>query len=66
MINSASVSRKEKEDAYPTGAPGPCCQVLVESELLIYFLLLCIIMLLLGYIFRIPARILVPLINRLI
>ena len=27
----------EKKDAYPTSAPGPCSQILVEFELLIYF-----------------------------
>ena len=36
MSNSAGVSRKE-EDAYPTGTPGPRSQLLVESELFIYF-----------------------------
>ena len=30
MSNSAGVSRKT-ENAYPTGAPGPCSQFLVES-----------------------------------
>ena len=34
MSISAGVSVKAK-DAYPTGAPGPCSQLLVESELLI-------------------------------
>ena len=28
---------RKAEDAYPTGAPGPCSQFLVESKLLIYF-----------------------------
>ena len=36
MNNSAGVSRKVEED-YPTCAPGPCFQFLVESELLICF-----------------------------
>ena len=36
MSSWAGVSRKA-EEAYPTSAPGPCSQFLVESELLIYF-----------------------------
>ena len=36
MSNSAGVSGKA-EDAYPTGAPGPCYQSFVKYELLIYF-----------------------------
>ena len=36
MSKSAIVSR-EAEDVYTIGAPGPCSQLLVESELLIYF-----------------------------
>ena len=36
MSNSVDISRKA-DDAYPTGAPGPCSQFLMESELLIYF-----------------------------
>ena len=44
MCNSASFSRKA-EDAYSTGAPGPCSQFLVESDLLIYFrYLVCMIL----------------------
>ena len=27
----------KEEDAYPTGIPGSCSQLLVESELLVYF-----------------------------
>ena len=38
LSNSAGVSRKV-EDAYPAGAPGPCSQFIVESELLIRFAL---------------------------
>ena len=37
MNNSAGVSRKA-DDAYSTGAPGPCSQFLVESELLVCFI----------------------------
>ena len=36
MSNSVGVSGNA-EDAYPTGAPVPWSQFLVESELLIYF-----------------------------
>ena len=44
MSNSIGVSSKA-EDAYPTDTPGPRSQVLVESELLIYFCyIVCIVL----------------------
>ena len=49
ISKSAGVSRKA-EEACPTGAPGPCSQFLVESELLIffcYFVHVCIILVIL-------------------
>ena len=36
ISNSVGVSRKAEDD-YLTGAPGPCSQILVESELHIFF-----------------------------
>lgn len=51
MSNSAGISRKA-DDAYPTRAPGPCSQSLVESELFIYFCyFVCIILVILGFFF---------------
>ena len=38
MSKSADVSRKP-EDAYPTGAPGPCSTFLVEFRVVHLFLL---------------------------
>ena len=47
MNNSAGVSRKA-EDAYPTGAAGPCSLFLVDSDLIIYFCnFVCIILVIL-------------------
>ena len=37
------------EDAYPTGAPGPCSQFWAESKLLIYFCYLVCNILFIGY-----------------
>ena len=71
------VSRKA-EDVGPTGAPGPCSQLLEESKLLIYFnyfvciIILCFLLFLsvfhvwslsLDYILLISARILASLIT---
>ena len=46
--NSVSVSRKV-EDVYPTGAPGPWSQFLVESVLLIYFCIFVRVILVISY-----------------
>ena len=48
MGNSAGVSRKAN-DSYPTGAPGPCSQCLVVSELLIFFFLFVHVTLVMSY-----------------
>ena len=78
MSKSAGVSRKA-EEAYLTGAPGPCYHFLVESKLLTYFCYFVCIMscsllyvsvfniwfLSLDYILLISSRILVPLITLL-
>ena len=49
MRNSAGTSG-QTADAYPTSAPGPCSQFLVESELLIFYC--CFVRY--GFIFHFP------------
>ena len=57
------VSRKA-DDAYPTGAPGPCSKFLVESELLIcfcYFVCMSLVTLLFFFVYvYYPCLVFIP------